>query len=129
MIDFAMSADLAWSPPPYCTGSTSMSGALAFIHSMKPSRRSMPVWLVWSWTTIATLPLPPISSAMCLAASAAAALLSVAAVVSGTSLSTPESNAMTGMFCDFAWSISGALALRVQRREADRGRASSGSRW
>ena len=62
----------------------------------------MPVWLVWSWTTSATLPLPPISSDMCLAASAAAALLSVAAVVSGTSLSTPESNAITGMFCAFA---------------------------
>ena len=48
---------------------------------------------------------------MCLAASAAAALLSVAAVVTGTSLSTPESNAMTGIFCALAWSISGALAL------------------
>ena len=58
-----------------------------------------------------TLPLPPSSSDMCLAASAAAALLSVAAVVTGTSLSTPESNAMTGIFCALAWSISGALAL------------------
>jgi hypothetical protein len=34
---------------------------------------------------------------MCFAASAAAALLSVDAVVSGMSLSTPESKAMTGM--------------------------------
>ena len=48
---------------------------------------------------------------MCLAASAAAALLSVDAVVTGTSLSTPESNAITGMFCALAWSISGAAAL------------------
>src|SRR3954453_11074665 len=111
MIDFAMSADLAWSPPPYWTGSTLMPGALAFIHSRKPSRRSMPVLEVWSWTTMPTLPLPPSRSDMCLAASAAAALLSVAAVVTGTSLSTPESNAMTGIFCALAWSISGALAL------------------
>ena len=62
----------------------------------------MPDRLVWSWTITATLPSLPISSARCLAASAAAALLSVAAVVSGTSLSTPESNAITGMSCDFA---------------------------
>ena len=27
MIDLVMSADLAWSPPPYCTGSSSMPGA------------------------------------------------------------------------------------------------------
>ena len=56
MIDLVMSADLAWSPAPYCTGSSSMPGAFAFIHSMKPSRRSMPERLVWSCTTIATLP-------------------------------------------------------------------------
>ena len=62
----------------------------------------MPDALVWSWTTIPTLPLLPISSARCFAASAAAALLSVAAVVTGTSLSTPESNAMTGMLLAFA---------------------------
>ncbi len=111
MIDFAMSADFAWSPPPYCTGSTSMFGAFAFIHSRKPSRRSMPDRLVWSCTTTATLPSLSTSSARCFAASAAAALLSVAAVVTGTSLSTPESKATTGMSCDCAWSISGALAL------------------
>ena len=64
-----MSADLAWSPPPYWGSSSSMSGALAFIHSMNPSRRSMPDRLVWSCTTRATLPLPPTGSAMCLAAS------------------------------------------------------------
>ncbi len=39
-----------------------MPGALAFIHSTKPSRRSLPDWLVWSCTTRATLPLPPSSS-------------------------------------------------------------------
>ena len=78
---------------------------------MNPSRRSVPDLLVWSCTTIATLPLPPTSSAMCLAASAAAALLSVATVVTGTSLSTPESNAITGMFCDLACCSSGSAAL------------------
>ena len=47
---------------------------------------------------------------MCLAASAAAARLSVAAVVSGMSLSTPESKAMTGMPASFACCSSGPAA-------------------
>ena len=47
---------------------------------------------------------------MCLAASAAAARLSVEAVVTGTSLSTPESNAMTGMLSFLACCISGPAA-------------------
>ena len=47
---------------------------------------------------------------MCLAASAAAARLSVAAVVSGMSLSTPESNAITGIPSPSACSSSGAAA-------------------
>ncbi len=57
---------------------------------------------------------------MCLAASAAAARLSVAAVVSGMSLSTPESNAITGMSVAWHCSSSGRGGLAVQRREADR---------
>src|SRR6478735_1190962 len=110
MIDLVMSADLAWSPPPYWGSSTVMPGALAFIQSMKPSRRSLPDPLVWSCTTRATVPLPPSRSDMCLAASAAAALLSVEAVVTGMSLSTPESNAITGMLAALACSSSGAAA-------------------
>jgi hypothetical protein len=47
---------------------------------------------------------------MCFAASAAAALLSVAAVVAGIGLSTPESNATTGMFWLLACCSSGAAA-------------------
>ena len=70
----------------------------------------MPVRLVWSWTTSATLPSPPISSAILSAASAAAATLSVVAVVSGMSLSTPESKAMTGMPASCACCSSGIAA-------------------
>ena len=99
MIAFAMSADLAWSPPPYWM-STHLDVRLVVLHLVDEAVAALHAGLaeVWSCTTSATLPLSPMSSAMCLAASAAAALLSVAAVVSGMSLSTPESNAMTGMF-------------------------------
>ena len=45
------------------------------------------------------------------AARAADALESVAAVVTGTSLSTPESNATTGIFISLAFFISGIAAL------------------
>jgi hypothetical protein len=55
-------------------------------------------------------PLAPSGSAMCFAASVAAALLSAEAVVSGTPLSTPESLAITGMFAVFACCRSGAVA-------------------
>lgn len=59
----------------------------------------------------ADLALPPSASASFLASSAAAALLSVATVVSGMSLSTPESKAMTGMSLDCACWSSGMTAL------------------
>jgi hypothetical protein len=48
--------------------------------------------------------------ALCLAASPAAALLSVATVVTGRSESTPESNATTGMLRLLACCSSGAAA-------------------
>ena len=64
----------------------------------------MPVRLVESCTMTPTLPDPPMASAILSAASAAAATLSVAAVVIGMSPSTPESKAMTGM--PSAWSFS-----------------------
>src|ERR1700730_14627167 len=41
----------------------------------------------------------------------AAAMLSVAAVVTGMSLSTPESKPMTGIFCAWAFCSSGIAAL------------------
>jgi hypothetical protein len=50
----------------------------SFIRFTKPSRRSMPVRLVWSWMTAATSPELPISAASLSAASPAAAMLSVA---------------------------------------------------
>src|SRR5665647_3222642 len=61
--------------------------------------------------TSPTTPLPPSNLDRCLAASPAAALLSVSAVVTGIGLSTPESNAMTGIFAAFACSMRGAAAL------------------
>ena len=84
--------------PATCSGSRVMPGALALMYSLKPSQRCLPVCEVWSWQIRPILPLPPTSSIMCLAASAAAALLSVWTVDSGMSESTPESKATTGMF-------------------------------
>ena len=49
------------------------------------------------------MPALPTSLHICFAASAAAFLLSVDAVVSGMSESTPESNAMTGMLAVLIW--------------------------
>jgi hypothetical protein len=69
------------------------------------------------------LALVPIGLAMCLRASAAAARLSVAAVVNGMSLSTPESNAMTGMLCVLRLLQQRTGGLAVERGEADRVRA------
>ena len=43
-----ISADFRWSPPPYSIPTISILGYLVLICSTKPSRRSMPVWLVWS---------------------------------------------------------------------------------
>src|SRR2546430_17390339 len=71
----------------------------------------MPGGLVWSCEACATSPLPPMSVAMLSAAAAAAAMLSVAAVVTGMSLSTPESKPMTGMFASFSFGSSGIAAL------------------
>ena len=71
----------------------------------------MPVRLVWSCTMTPTSPEPPIASAILSAAVAAAATLSVLQVVSGMSLSTPESKAMTGMFSACAFFKSGMAAL------------------
>ena len=119
-IALARSADFAWSPPPYWMSTISMSGSFSSMYSTKPSRRCCPVSEVWSCTTSATLPVWSIASAMCLAASAAAALLSVAAVVSGMSLSTPESNAMTGMPPSGRLLQQRAGGLAVERGESDR---------
>src|SRR5207247_10854517 len=83
----------------------------ALIWSVKPLTRSMPVRLVWSWAMIATSPDMPMSEAILSAAAAAALMLSVAAVASGMSLSTPESKPMTGMFWSFAFWSSGIAAL------------------
>src|SRR5512133_2884895 len=88
-----------------------MLGYLFLIWSVKPFTRSMPVRLVWSWAMMATSPSPPISSAILSAAMAAAATLSVAAVVTGMSLSTPESKPMTGILAALAFSSSGMTAL------------------
>ena len=85
----------------------------------KPSRRSMPVRLVWSWTSTATWPSPPISSAILSAARAAAAMLSVAAVATGMSLSTPESKPTIGMPLDWASSKQRNRGLGVQGGQAD----------
>ena len=75
-----------------------MSGALSPSQLRKPCSRSCPVTEVWELHTMATLPLPPSSSDRCSAACAAAALLSVATVVTGMSEpGTPESKAITGM--------------------------------
>src|SRR6476646_2391614 len=111
IIALARSVDLSWSPPPYCGPMIVMPGYLAFISLMKPSRRSIPVRLVWSWTTTPTLPFPPSASPSLSAAVAAALTLSVAAVVTGMSLSTPESNPMTGMFWSLNFWSSGVAAL------------------
>src|SRR5665647_3935195 len=111
MIDLVMSADLAWSPPPYWASSRVTFGQFALMPAMKPSRRSMPLLEVWSWTTMATLPALPMSAHICLAASPAAAMLSVAAVVTGMLESTPESNAMSGIFMDWIWANGAAAAL------------------
>src|SRR5437867_4316117 len=96
-IALVRSVDLSWSPPPYCVATILMFGYLFFIWSVKPFTRSMPVRLVWSCATIATSPDPPMRVAILSAAAPAAAMLSVAAVASGMSLSTPESNPMTGI--------------------------------
>ena len=56
IIALARSVDLSWSPPPYCGPTILTFGYLAFISLMNPSRRSMPVRLVWSWTITPTLP-------------------------------------------------------------------------
>src|SRR6478609_5871010 len=102
IIDFAMSADFTGSPAPYWTSTTWMFGCLAFIWLTKPSRRVMPVCEVWSWTMTPTLPVSPISPASLSASTPAAAMLSVATVVTGMSLSTPESKPMTGMLASLA---------------------------
>src|SRR5664279_111757 len=86
--------------------------------AMKPSRRSVPLLEVWSWTTMATLPALLMSLHICLAPSAAAALLSVAAVVTGMSESTPESNAMSGIFWDWIWASGAAAALLSRAAKA-----------
>src|ERR1035437_10562637 len=83
MIALARSADLTGSPAPYWMSTTWMFGYLALISLTKPSRRVMPVWLVWSWTTMATSPEPPIAVVIWSAAVPAAAMLSVASVVTG----------------------------------------------
>ena len=106
MIAFAASADLSWSPAAYCVSTISMSGAFSSMYCVNPSTRCCPVCDVWSCATMAILPLPT-SSAMCLAASADAARLSVDTVVTGTSESTPESKAMTGIPRDSASVIIG----------------------
>ena len=90
--------------------------------------RSMPVRLVWSCTMTATSPSPPISSAILSAARAAAATLSVAAVVTGMSLSTPESKPTTGIPSALACSSSGVSGLGVQRRQAQWRRVSCRAR-
>ncbi|MCY1375695.1 hypothetical protein D9M69_631280 [compost metagenome] len=106
----AISADFSWSPP-YCTSTTLILGYLALIWFRNPSRRPTPVVLVWSWAITATSPSPPIFSAILSAARAAAATLLVVAVVTGMSLSTPESNAITGMLAALALRSSGMAAL------------------
>src|SRR3954449_1416172 len=103
IIDLAMSADFTGSPAPYWTSTTWMFGCLAFIWLTKPSRRVMPVCEVWSWTMTPTLPESPIRPASLSASTPAAAMLSVATVVTGMSLSTPESKPTTGMFAVLAW--------------------------
>ena len=87
-----------------------MSGYLFLISLMNPSRRSMPERLVWSWTMTPTFPEPPMSAAILWAASAAAATLSVAAVVTGMKPSTPASNPITGIFCFCALCSRGTTA-------------------
>src|SRR5207245_11224001 len=94
-----------------CVATILMFGYFDLIWSVKPLTRSMPVRLVWSWAMTATSPALPISAAILSAAVAAALMLSVAAVASGISLSTPESNPMTGMFASFAFWSSGIAAL------------------
>src|SRR5512136_379073 len=71
----------------------------------------MPVRLVWSCAMTATSPEPPISDAILSAINAAAAMLSVAAVETGISLSTPESKPIIGMLASLAVCSSGAKAL------------------
>ena len=115
----ARSVDLSWSPAPYWGPMISMSGYASVMRLTKPSLRSMPVRLVWSWMMTPTLPAPPMSSAILSAARAAAATLSVAAVVMGMSLSTPESNAMTGMPLSLALLEQRVGRLAVERREAE----------
>ena len=111
MIALARSADLTGSPAPYWMLTILMFGYLAFISLTKPSRRVMPVWLVWSWTMTATLPALPIRAAIWSAATPAAAMLSVATVVTGMSLSTPESKPTTGMLASLAFCRYGTAAL------------------
>src|SRR5216110_3249344 len=88
-----------------------MFGYLLLIWSVKPLTRSMPVRLVWSCATIATSPLPPMMVAILSAAAPAAAMLSVAAVASGMSLSTPESKPITGILASLYFWSSGIAAL------------------
>ena len=106
MMALARSADLTWSPPPYWRSTISIPA-----RSPSCSRRTRRGVRAGHAGLVVhhqgDLAVPPTASAMCLAASAAAARLSVAAVVSGMSLSTPESNAITGMSCDFACCSSG----------------------
>src|ERR671934_935091 len=60
---------------------------------------------------IATSPEPPMRLTILSAAAAAAAMLSVAAVVTGMSLSTPESKPTTGIFASLNFCSSGIAAL------------------
>src|SRR5260221_1597119 len=62
-------------------------GYLALISATNPSRRVIPVWLVWSCTTRAISPEPPINSAILSAATPAALTLSVEAELIGGSRS------------------------------------------
>src|SRR5450830_1904661 len=73
IIALAMSADLTASPAPYWGGRTLMFGYFAAIWARNPSRRVIPVWLVWSWTMTPTVPALPMRLAMWSAAAAVAA--------------------------------------------------------
>ena len=78
MMALEVSAALVTSPAICSSRSFRSAGALALKYSLKPSQRCLPVVEVESWQTMPTEPFLSLSSSiMCLAASAAAALLSV----------------------------------------------------
>jgi len=82
----------------------------------------MPVRLVWSWMMAATSPELPMNLAMWSAAAPAAAMLSVAAVATGMSESTPESKPTTGILAACAFCSKRNGCLGVECGEADGGR-------